>query len=87
MAMWLRLAGAVLVTVLIVSALDALGLRLGWGVRSFEEVQDDLQSRLRDAFWFAVCAFVMFMSVVAALRRWSGMAKRAVVGRSRRPSH
>ena len=86
MAMWLRLAGAVLVTVLIVAALDAVGLRSGWGVRSVDEPHDDLQSRLREAFWFAVCAFVMFMSVVAALRRWSGMARRALV-RSRRPSH
>jgi hypothetical protein len=81
MAMWLRLAGALIITAAVMAALDYFGLRpgAGFGGRSPEDVQHTMDGRVRELFWFAVFAFVMMMSVVAAVRRWSGQLKRAMV--------
>jgi purine-cytosine permease-like protein len=84
MAMWLRLLGAVLITAVVVAALDYFGLRNGWPGGRTDDAPHDAQSRLRELFWFAAFVFVMGMSVVAAVRRWRGQLKRAVVRSERR---
>lgn len=76
MAMWLRLAGALLVTALVMAALDYFGVSLGG--RSAQEVHHQADNRLRELFWLLIFAFVMAISVVAAARRWAGQLRRAV---------
>lgn len=79
MTMWLRLGGALLITILVMAALEYFGVSSLLGGRSAEDAQHDLDGRLSELFWFAMFAIVMTMSVVAALRRWSGHLRRAVV--------
>ncbi len=79
MVMWLRLGAALLVTVAVMAALEYFGVSPLLGGRSADEVQHDAQSRARELFWFAIFSVVMVMSVVAALRRWSGQLRHALV--------
>jgi hypothetical protein len=78
MVMWLRLGGALLVTVAVMACLEYFGVSSHLGGRSADEVQHEAQSRTRELFWFAIFGVVMFMSVVAALRRWAGQLRHAV---------
>jgi hypothetical protein len=78
MSMWLRLGGALLITLLVMAALEYFGVSSILGGRVGDDAQHDLESRLRELFWFGVFAFVMTMSVVAAVRRWSGHLRRAM---------
>jgi hypothetical protein len=78
MIMWLRLGGALLVTVAAMASLEYFGVSSILGGRSADEVQHDAQSRARELFWFVIFGVVMFMSVVAALRRWAGQLRHAL---------
>jgi hypothetical protein len=84
MAMWLRLAGAVLMTALLLGFMDYLGLRPGWPPRTLEDIQHDAHVRLRDLFWLAICALVMSLSMVAAARRQMGRWRRSLALSRRR---
>jgi hypothetical protein len=80
MIMWLRLGGALLITILVMAALEYFGVSSLLGGRSADEVhQPEAQARLRELFWFGIFAVVMTMSVVAALRRWSGQLRHALL--------
>ena len=79
MVMWLRLGGALLVTVAVLGCLEYFGVSSLLGGRSADEVQHDAQSRARELFWFAIFGVVMVMSVVAAVRRWSGQLRHALI--------
>jgi hypothetical protein len=76
--MWLRLGGALLVTIAVLACLEYFGVSSILGGRSADEVQHDAQARAREFFWFVIFGVVMFMSVVAALRRWSGQLRHTV---------
>ena len=78
MIMWLRLGGALLITVAVIACLEYFGVSSLLGGRSADEVQHDAQSRARELFWFAIFAVVMTMSVVAALRRWADQLRHAL---------
>jgi len=75
--MWLRIVGALLVTVGVLAALEYFGV--GWmlGGRSGEEVNQAAQSRSREFFWSLIFAVVMATAVLAAVRRWAGHLRRA----------
>jgi hypothetical protein len=77
MVMWLRLGGALLITIAVLAALEYFGVSSLLGGRS-GEVQHDAEARAREVFWFVIFGVVMFMSVVAALRRWSGQMRHAL---------
>jgi purine-cytosine permease-like protein len=77
MAMWLRLGGALLITVLVMACLEYFGVSAIFGGRA-DDVQHDAQSRMRELFWLAIFAVVMTMSVVAAMRRWAGQLRGAL---------
>ena len=68
MGMWLRLGGAMAVTVALMLILDQLrpGAHSGGAAM-----------RLRGLFWLAIFAVVMVMSVVAAARRQAAKLRRA----------
>ena len=67
MVMWLRLSGALLVTLVVLACLEYFGVSSLLGGRSADEIQHDAQSRARELFWFAIFGVVMVMSVVAAV--------------------
>jgi purine-cytosine permease-like protein len=79
MAMWLRLGGALLITLLVLACLEYFGFSTLLGGRAADDVQHDAQSRLRELFWLAIFAVVMTMSVVAAVRRWTAQLRGAFV--------
>jgi hypothetical protein len=78
MSMWLRLGGALFVTLVVLACLEYFGISAILGGRSPDDVQHDAQSRMRELFWMAVFALVMTMSVVAALRRWAAQLRGAM---------
>jgi hypothetical protein len=78
MVMWLRLGGALLITIAVLACLEYFGVSSLLGGRSADEVQHDAEARAREFFWFMIFGVVMFMSVVAALRRWSGQLRHAL---------
>jgi len=78
MVMWLRIGGALLVTLVVISALEYIGVSSLIGGRTAHEVQHDTQSRARELFWLLIFAVVMATSVLAAVRRWTGHLRRAV---------
>jgi purine-cytosine permease-like protein len=75
--MWLRLVGALLITALVISALDYFGVSSAFNDRTAEDIQHDWKSRMSELFWLAIFIFVMTMSMVAAARRWSGQLRGA----------
>ena len=79
MVMWLRLGGALLITLVVLACLEYFGFSAILGGRPADDVQHDVQSRLRELFWLAIFAVVMTMSVVAAVRRWTAQLRGAVV--------
>jgi hypothetical protein len=78
MVMWLRLGAALLVTLAVMACLEYFGVGSFLSGRSADEVQHDAQSRARELFWFIIFGVVMFMSVVAALRRWTEQLRHAL---------
>lgn len=78
MVMWLRLGGALLITLLVLACLEYFGVSAILGGRAAEDMQHDAQSRLRELFWLTIFAVVMTMSVVAAIRRWKAQLRGAL---------
>ena len=81
--MWLRLAGALMVTLAAIGALEYFGVSRLTGGRSPDEVQEAAHGRTRELFWLLIFFVVMATSLLAAARRWAGQLKRAVTPRSR----
>jgi purine-cytosine permease-like protein len=79
MAMWVRLGGALLITLLVLACLEYFGVSAILGGRAADDVQHDVESRLRELFWLAIFSVVMVMSVVAAVRRWAALLRGALV--------
>lgn len=78
MVMWLRIGGALLVTVAVMACLDYLGVSAMLTGRSTDDTPFAAQGRGRELFWFMIFAVVMAMSVLAACRRWAGHLRRAL---------
>jgi hypothetical protein len=76
--MWLRLAGALLVTLAAIGALEYFGVSRLLGGRSPDEVQEAAHGRTRELFWLMIFFVVMATSLLAAARRWAGQLRRAV---------
>jgi hypothetical protein len=70
MTMWLRLAGALLVTLAVLGCLDHWGVNSLVGGRS-EDVAPAAHGRPREIFWFMIFAIVMATALLAAARRWT----------------
>lgn len=86
--MWLRLAGALLVTLAAIGALEYFGVSRILGGRSPDEVQEAAHGRTRELFWLVIFFVVMATSLLAAARRWTGHLRRAMTpgSRGRRPN-
>jgi hypothetical protein len=76
--MWLRLAGALLVTLAAIGALEYFGVSRLLGGRSPNEVQEAAHGRTRELFWLAIFFVVMATSLLAAARRVAGRMRQAV---------
>jgi hypothetical protein len=84
--MWLRLAGALLVTLAAIGALEYFGVSRLLGGRSPDEVQEAAHGRTRELFWLVIFFVVMATSLLAAARRSAERLRQAVWGRTgRRP--
>ncbi len=79
--MWLRLLGAVVVTLLVFGLIERFGVGDVISHRTPAEVQDAAHSRPREAFWFLIFAAVMATSLLAAARRGADHLKRVLVRR------
>ena len=79
MIMWFRLAAALVVTLVVLGALDYFGVGSLLGGRSGDDVSPNAlaHGRMREIFWFLIFAVVMATSLLAAVRRWTGDLKRA----------
>jgi hypothetical protein len=83
--MWLRLAGALLVTLAAIGALEYFGVSRLLGGRSPDEAPAAYGPN-REIFWLAIFFVVMATSLLAAARRVVGRARQAVrVNVLRRP--
>lgn len=67
--MWLRLAGALLVTVAALGAFEYFGISRLVGGQAPDDVREAAHGRGRELFWFAVFLVVMATALVSALRR------------------
>lgn len=74
--MWLRLAGALVVTLGAIGALEYFGVSTLLGGRSANEVQEAAHTRARELFWLMIFFVVMATSLLAAARRWAGHFRR-----------
>ncbi len=79
MTMWLRLGGALLITIAVMAAPEYFGVSSLLGGGSADGVHHDAQDRTRELFWLMIFGVVMAMSVVAAVRRWTGQLRHAVL--------
>jgi hypothetical protein len=75
--MWLRLGGALLVTLAALGILERLGAGNSLVGRAPGEVQDAAHGRPREVFWFMIFAVVMATSLLAAARRGAEHLRRA----------
>jgi hypothetical protein len=80
--MWLRLAGALLVTLAAIGALEYFGVSRILGGRSPEEGSSAAYAPAREIFWVAIFVVVMATSLLAAARRWGEQLKRAASNRA-----
>jgi hypothetical protein len=80
--MWLRLAGALLVTLAAIGALEYFGVSRILGGRAPDDAP--AQGRLGEFFWLMMFFVVMGTSLLAAARRWAGHLRRAATPQSRR---
>ena len=78
MAMWLRLAAALLVTLVAIGALELIGAGSSIADRTPSEVQEAAHGRPRELFWFMIFAVVMATSLLAAARRGREQLLRAM---------
>ena len=69
MAMWIRLLGALLVTLAAIGLLERFGISDVFANRASGDVQDAAHGRPREIFWFLLFAVVMATSLLAAARR------------------
>jgi hypothetical protein len=76
--MWLRLVGALLVTLAAIGALEYFGVSRLLGGRSPDEVQEAAHGRTREIFWLMIFFVVMATALLAAARRWAGQLRRAM---------
>ena len=72
MIMWLRLAGALLVTLAAIGALEYLGVGRLLGGRSADNASPAAQARAQELFWMGIFLVVWATSILAAMRRWAG---------------
>jgi hypothetical protein len=77
--MWLRLAGALAVTLGAIGSLEYFGVSTLLGGRSANEVQEAAHTRARELFWLMIFFVVMATSLLAAARRWAGHFRRAAI--------
>jgi hypothetical protein len=75
--MWLRLAGALLVTLAAIGALEYFGVSRLLGGRSPDE-PSAAYGPSRELFWLAIFFVVMATSLLAAARRVAGRLRQAV---------
>ena len=83
MIMWLRLAGALLVTLAAIGALEYFGVSRLLGARTPDDAPSAAYGPNREVFWLAIFLVVMATSLLAAARRWAGQLKRAITRRPR----
>ena len=83
MVMWFRLAGALLVTLAAIGALEYFGVSRILGGRAPDEAPA-AQGRLGEFFWLMMFFVVMGTSLLAAARRWAGHLRRAAAPQTRR---
>jgi hypothetical protein len=76
--MWLRLAGALLVTLAAIGALEYFGVSRLLGGRSPDEAPSAAYGPGRELFWLAIFFVVMATSLLAAARRVAGRLRQAV---------
>jgi hypothetical protein len=81
--MWLRLVGALLVTLMAIGALEYFGVSRLLGGRSPDEVQEAAHGRTREIFWMMIFFVVWATALLAAARRWAGQLRRAMTRRPR----
>jgi hypothetical protein len=81
--MWLRLAGALLVTLAAIGALEYFGVSRLLGGRSPDEAPA-AAGKSRELFWLAIFFVVMATSLLAAARRVAGRLRQAVRTRTGR---
>jgi hypothetical protein len=72
MIMWLRLVGALVVTLAAIGALEYLGVGRLLGGRSAEDASPEAQARAQELFWAMIFLVVWGTSLLAAMRRWAG---------------
>jgi len=72
MIMWLRLAGALFVTLAAIGALEYFGVGRLLGGRSAQEASPEAQARAQELFWLGIFLVVWATSILAAMRRWAG---------------
>jgi F0F1-type ATP synthase membrane subunit c/vacuolar-type H+-ATPase subunit K len=70
MIMWLRLGGALLVTLAALGCLDYFGVWSILGGRSGEDAPETAH-RTRELFWLMIFWVVMATALLAAARRWT----------------
>ncbi|WP_293366437.1 hypothetical protein [Phenylobacterium sp.] len=75
--MWLRLAGALLVTLCAIGALEYFGVSRLLGGRAPDDAPAAAYAPAREMFWIMIFFVVMATSLLAAARRWAGHLKRA----------
>jgi hypothetical protein len=80
--MWLRLAGALLVTLAAIGVLEYFGVSRLLGGRSPDEVQEAAHGRTRELFWLVIFFVVMATSLLAAARRSLGRLRQAMTVRA-----
>ena len=83
MTMWLRLAGALLVTLAAIGAWEIFGVSRMLGGRTPDDARSAAYGR-GELFWLLIFLVVMATSLLAAARRWAGHLKRAVVAPQRK---
>lgn len=81
--MWLRLAGALLVSLTAIGALEYFGVSRVLGGRAPDDARVAAYAPAREIFWIAIFFLVMATSLLAAARRWGEQLKRASVARRR----
>ncbi len=82
--MWLRLAGALLVTLAAIGALEYFGVSRILGGRAPDDTPAAAHGRLGEFFWLMMFFVVMGTSLLAAARRWAGHLRRAAAVRPQR---
>jgi hypothetical protein len=83
--MWLRLAGALLVTLAAIGALEYFGVSRLLGGRAPDDAPSAAYGPSRELFWLVIFVVVRATSLLAAARRWAGQLRRALARPARGP--